>query len=546
MGDRKLSVLIIEDNRFDLEMLSDLLTRIEGNLYRLSSHNCLSDGLKLLETHTPDIILLDLNLPDSKGLDTLNAILGSKVNAAIVVISGDDDEKTALEAVKRGAQDYLVKGSLTNHLVSRAIRYAVERNQIEQELKAARQMLEQRVNERTAELSRVNEELTREIAEKKKTELILSQSEEKLRDFFENAIDSAFIVDISGKITSINHAFETLTGYTREEIIGKSALSLVKPSARNTVKDIFTHLYTIGEPVAKITNTIMAKDGHELFIEGHISITRKNGQTTGLQGTLRDITEITLIEGQMLQTQKMEVVAALAGGMAHSFNNLLVGIIGYAEYLLGKKEKGDPDYRPLKMIHQGSMRISDLTRQLLNIARAGSYLPIQLNLNDVIENVIPLMRVALDKSVEIKKHLSPNLQYIKGDLGQLEQCLLNLALNAKDAMPKGGTFTIETKNHYIDTQFAKSHLGVGEGWYVVVSLADTGIGIPLHIQGRIFDPFFTTKEDTGGTGMGLCSAYGIVKIHNGTITVNSSPGEGAVFNIYFPALTAPPTKKTGL
>ncbi len=283
-----------------------------------------------------------------------------------------------------------------------------------------------------------------------------------------------------------------------------------------------------------LTTHCSLKSGDERIVEGYINIIRKENKANGFQGTLRDITDKKRLEAQILQTQKMEAVASLAGGMAHNFNNILVGIMGYAEYLLAKKDKEDPDYKALTTIYEGTVRASELTRQLLNTARAGEYYPQEINLNDIIKKLLPLIQGTFDKSIEIKTDLAANLAPIEGDAGQLEQSLLNLAINARDAMSSDGVLTFKTKNQHLDERFVKNHLDAGEGDYVLLSVSDTGHGISPQIQGRIFEPFFTTKEDKGGTGMGLCSVYGIVKNHKGLITVASDVGKGATFTLYFP------------
>jgi two-component system cell cycle sensor histidine kinase/response regulator CckA len=527
-------ILLVEDNPLDVRIIKEILPRGGESSFELTHADRLSKGIEILAAGGIDVVLLDLNLPDSRGLDTFDTVLAQGMKVPIVIISGVGDETVALEALKRGAQDYLVKGELSTHIISRSIRYAIERKQIEEELKKAREELEQRVADRTAELAVLNEELKKEIVEKQRAEQVLRESEEKWRNLFENSIEAVFTLDLSGKITSVNRAGQDLTGYTRDEMTGKNALRFVKPVERRFTRGLFLNLFETGEPIATLTYTLVTKDGQERTVEGYVNVIKKDNKTIGFQGTLRDITDKLRLEGQIAQTQKMEAVAALAGGMAHNFNNILVGIMGYAEYLLAKRDEGDPDYKALSTIYEGAVRASELTRQLLNTARGGQYHPRTLNLNDVIKKFLPLIQGTFNKSIEIRTNLAADLYQIEGDVGQLEQCLLNLAINARDAMGSEGVLTIETKNRHLDARFVRDHMGVGEGDYVVLSVSDTGHGIPATIQGRIFEPFFTTKESKGGTGMGLCSVYGIVKNHRGVITVTSEVKKGATFTIYLP------------
>lgn len=234
----------------------------------------------------------------------------------------------------------------------------------------------------------------------------------------------------------------------------------------------------------------------------------------------------------------MEAIGSLAGGMAHNFNNILVEIMGYSEYLSSKKGKDDPDYKAPKTIHEASVKASRLTQQLLSIGRGGKYNPVRLCLNDVVSRFLSLIEGTFDKSIEIKTSLSEGLSTITGDVAQMAQCLLNLCINARDAIPNGGKIIIETFNQRLDEDFIKTHLGAVEGNYVIISITDTGMGILPEIKKRIFELFFTTKEDEDRTGMGLSIVYGIVNNHRGLITVDSEKGSVCTFCLYSPCSPA--------
>jgi hypothetical protein len=212
----------------------------------------------------------------------------------------------------------------------------------------------------------------------------------------------------------------------------------------------------------------------------------------------------------------------------------MVGIMGYSEFLMMSKDNDDPDYKALSIIHEGTVRASELTKQLLNISRGGKFNLVTIRLNQVIERILPLVSGTFDKSIALKTHLAPDLMTIEGDMSQIEQCLLNLCINARDAMPEGGSLIIETYNQVLDDDFVKSHFGARVGPHVVVTISDTGTGIPLEIRDHIFEPFFTTKHQLGGTGMGLATVYGIIRSHNGVISVYTEIGKGTSFKLYFP------------
>jgi two-component system cell cycle sensor histidine kinase/response regulator CckA len=373
-----------------------------------------------------------------------------------------------------------------------------------------------------------------DISDRRRSEDALRQSEEKFRNLFDTSQDVIFLSTTSGWFYDINRAGEELFGYTRDELLNLDIQDIYKDRMerqrfQKTIEDLgFVKDYEV---------TFKRKDG--TFVDCLITATLRpdrDGNIIGYQGIIRDVSERKKITEQLAAAAKMEAVGTLAGGMAHNFNNILVGIMGYSEFLLGRKDRDDPDYKALKIIHEGTVRASKLTGELLSIARGGEYNLVKFSVNTLIEKFLPLITGTFDKSIEISTHTDPRLPVIEGDMNQIEQCLLNLCINARDAMPNGGRLIIETHLQHVDEDFVRMHLDARIGDYVVLSVTDTGHGIEPKTLPHIFEPFFTTKEHKQGSGLGLSTVWGITKNHRGLITVYSAPNEGSTFKLYFPAL----------
>jgi PAS domain S-box-containing protein len=363
----------------------------------------------------------------------------------------------------------------------------------------------------------------------------VKESEKRYREHIENIGDVIYILDKKRRVKYVNKTLERLLGMSLDDLKQKELHDIVALEPPRTV-----HTAIGGQKGAERTGLFEVKfkdmQGAERIIEFQESLVREGKSIKEIHGMGRDITEKRKLESQVLQAQKMEAIVALAGGIAHNFNNILTGIMGYSEYLISEKKEDDLDYEALKTIHEGSIRASNLTKQLLDTARGEQFSLTKVNLNGVVEKLFPLISGTFDKSIELRTHLDKNLMIIQGDIGQLEQSLLNLCINARDAMPSGGTLIIETYNQRLDEHYVKTHLGIEEGKYVVLSITDTGIGMAPEVKDRIFEPFFTTKGKTGGTGMGLATVYGIIQNHGGQITVYTEMGKGTTFKLYFPVI----------
>jgi len=372
----------------------------------------------------------------------------------------------------------------------------------------------------------------KDITVSKLMEDALRESEERIRNIFETSADIIFVSDIGGKIIDINPAIETISGYSVNEMIGEHTIRFYKDPKQR--EQVIEELRQKGSVKNKEV-LFLKKDGSVL--DSLITIAprlNKQGEMIGIQGTIKDITEKKWLEQQLVQAQKMEALGNLAGGIAHNFNNILVGVMGYAELLMNKKDENDPDYKAVKTIFEGTTRAAEMTRQLLNVARAGEHVARKIQPEHIIKNTLTLIKNIFDKNITITTHIQKDIKPIMCDQGQLEQCLLNLCINARDAMPTGGELIIEIDNRYIEEEYARSHLESKIGDYVVLTVSDTGIGMSPEVKQRIFEPFFTTKGDRGGTGMGLATLYGIIKNHDGFINVYSEEGVGTTFKLYIP------------
>ena len=386
-----------------------------------------------------------------------------------------------------------------------------------------------------------------DITERKRAEDALRASEEQYREVFENAKDIVYTDDLRGNVTSLNRAGEELTGYSREEVVRMNVDQILAPESLEAARELSRRLLA-GEKVPPVVMELVRKDGRHLTVEVAVRLLTRQGKPVGFEGIARDITERRQLEQQLRQAQKMEAVGRLAGGVAHDFNNLLTIINGYAQILTQRSSPDDPRRGLLEEIRMAGEKAASLTRQLLAFSRRQVMEARVLDLSGVVANIEKMLRRLIGEDIELVTTLRPDLEHVKVDPGQIEQVIMNLAINARDAMPQGGKLLIETSNVEINEDYARRrHTNITPGKYVMLAVGDTGCGMDSETQAHIFEPFFTTKVKGQGTGLGLATVYGIIKQSGGFIWVDSEPGQGSTFKIYFPCVkealpTAEPAK----
>lgn len=345
-------------------------------------------------------------------------------------------------------------------------------------------------------------------------------------------------------ITSWNKAAEKIYGWKAEEVLGTSIVELLKTKFVNHEREeVFQQIFERGYFEGELIQ--WHKDGRELHILGSISLLKNTeGKVIGFVAIGHDITAWKLAEeekknlqNQLFQAQKLEAIGLLAGGVAHDFNNILTAIQGNVELVMLKIDETNPVQRELKQIHKAALRAANLTRQLLFFSRRHPQEFTTLRINGIISGLVEMLKRIIGEDITIVTELAPDLWAVKGDSGNIEQVLMNITANAKDAMPEGGKIIIKTENVILDQEYCRKNPEARPGRFVCISVADTGCGMKKEVIEHIFEPFFTTKEAGKGTGLGLSVVYGIVKQHEGWINVYSEPGEGSIFRIYLPALS---------
>jgi len=477
------------------------------------------EAMALIEEGRFDVVVLDIILPEISGLSLLAMIRRSSPDTSVIMVTGEPTFETAAEAVRCGAFDYLSKPVLGDDLcacVAKAARVAV----LQLENRQYREKLEKLVDERTAELRK---------------------SERRYRLLAENATDVIFTMDLEFGITYCSPSVTRIRGFSVEEMMALSPAENIAPHSLEKAMKVLAEELSLdreADPrrVRRLELELANRDGTTSWHEMSLTFLRdEEGLPVEVLGVSRDITRRRQAEEQLRQSQKMEAVGRLAGGVSHDFNNLLSAILGSVGLLRSQVEPDSPLLADIEEIEQAGMRAADLTRQLLAFSRDGTHEPTLVDISVVIGDMLRMLRRIIGEDVRLVTDLGDDLPPVSVDKGHVEQILVNLAVNARDAMPGGGTLSITTSLLHPDDLPGELGPCPGAKPCVRIEVSDTGTGIDPGVIEHVFEPFFTTKEEGQGTGLGLSTVYGIVRQSGGTISVTSVAGGGTSFEVLLPA-----------
>jgi PAS domain S-box-containing protein len=500
-------ILVVDDDREHAQMVVEFLRLTDAwSEVHVDISTTYEDALRMLQTHAYDVAFFDYMLGARDGLSLLRETRANNVETPVVVLTSRGAEDVAVEAMKSGAADYLSKVHLSVESLERTIRHAL----------ALREQERQR----------------------RQAELALRASEERFRALVENSSDAVLLLDAEGRVTYLSHSSHRQLGWKTEEMLGRSIFDFIHPDDREIVS--MRMIETLQKPGVLVTQEVRFQhaDGTYHVMEG-VGVNRLADASVGaIVVNARDISDRRRLEEQLWHAQKMEAVGQLAGGVAHDFNNLLTAILGYCNLVLDEVPKEDPLRPDLEEIRSAGERAAALTRQLLAFSRRQMLQPQTVDVNALVAGMQKLLRRLMSEEVDVVTALAPDVPTVRVDPSSLEQVLVNLAVNARDAMPNGGRLTIETATVELDALYASTHIPIVPGRYVMLAVTDTGLGMDESTRARIFEPFFTTKAQGKGIGLGLATVYGIVKQNGGYIWVYSEPGQGTVFKVYLPPAEA--------
>jgi PAS domain S-box-containing protein len=497
-----------------------------------------AEALARLRRESFDLVLADLRMPDMSGLELLRECMHRGVRVPFIVVTGRGDEATALAALKLGADDYIVKRENYVAQLPHAIDHAIAR----------------------AELGRVNARLQTELAQRTRAEAeksyLLGELVDQRRRVDEIIASVPGVVwESRGRPGDPDHTMrfvsdhaQRMLGYPLQAWLSTANfwLSIVHPDDRARAAHEAAEGFAGGRGGVSQFRWI-AQDGRIVWVESHATaLVDEAGRPVGMRGVTMDITARKEAEGERAQlaeqfqhAQKMESIGRLAAGVAHDFNNVLTAIIGGVQLVALEHDPDDPVLERLREIERAGERGAALTHQLLAFSRKQVLRPRVLALNAVMEESTKMLRRLLGEDIRLVTVLDPELGRVKVDPGQIDQIVLNLAVNARDAMPQGGQLVLETRNVVLDDERLQRELALPPGPYVMLTVRDTGVGMDATTLSRIFEPFFTTKEHGKGTGLGLSTVYGIVKQSGGSISVESAPAHGTRLTVYLPRVDAP-------
>jgi two-component system, cell cycle sensor histidine kinase and response regulator CckA len=616
-----IKILLVEDNPGDVLLLQETLSEITLVELELVHVERLATALQQLQSEKFDVILLDLVLPDSNGLDTFLQIQAQTPATPIVVLTGMSDETLVMNAMKAGAQDYLVKGKVSgSDLLLRSMRYAIERKRIEATLQQREQefrtlsenapdiiarfdrelrhlyvnyavekatgrsvddflgktnrelgMPEMQTNQwdealqrvfSTGEQSSIEFEfpttngiryyqsrcvpeiapdgsinsvlgITRDISDQK-------LAEQKIREqaaLIEISPDAIMVRDLDYHVLFWNQGAEKIYGWTADEMIGRNSCDLLFQESSSQLEIALQQVVETGEWQGELSK--VTKSGQEIQVSSRWKLLpNETGESHAILTIDRDITEQKQLENQVLRAQRMESLGTLAGGIAHDLNNILTPILAISQLLPRKLAPvSEQNQALLKMLEDSSRRGAHMVKQILTFARGldGEFGSVQVK--HLLGELASMIKSTFPKSIEINLDLvNRDLWLVSANSTHLHQVFMNFCVNARDAMPNGGTLCISAENRVVDEIYTRMNLDAKVGSYVVVTFSDTGIGIAPENIDRIFEPFFTTKELGEGTGLGLSTTMGIIRNHGGFVTVSSKRGQGTQFQVFLPAI----------
>ncbi|MFQ5923602.1 MAG: response regulator [Anaerolineales bacterium] len=497
MKKKLIHVLLIEDNSRDARLIRELLKEAENFEFRVEHAARLRDGLRRRDREAFDIVLLDLRLPDSDGLETLVRAQKRAPDMPIVVLTGLDDESFALEAVRKGAQDYLIKGQPDSRMLARSIHYAIER---------------------------------------KRAEEALRESEERFRSVAETAIDAIVLTDGAGKIQYWNRAAEQVFGYSEKEALRMSLsrmISMERPDDPGTEGGAMN----VGEATDLIGKTAeltgVRSNGEAFPMDFSLTSWVSRGERY-FSAIIRDLTEMRETQELAQRQDRLAAVGQLAAGIAHDFNNIMAAIILYSEMVMSSLELSSKSQERMKTVLNQAERAVLLVRQILDFSRRAVLEPHAMDLVPFMRELQALLRRTLPENIDVSISHQQQSYVVTGDPTRLQQAFVNLALNSRDAMQKGGELRFELDDMLVERDSPPSSGEMAPGKWIRIRICDTGAGIPPDALPHIFEPFFTTKPPGEGTGLGLAQVYGIVKQHEGHIDVVSREGQGTEVILLLP------------
>jgi len=487
-------VLIVEDRPEDRELIEHELRSAKVS-FEARTVVTREEFLQALRTFKPDIVLSDFTLPEFDALEAIEILRRYENGVPFILVTGAQSEEIAVECMKRGADDYIMKSTLKR--LPSAMMNALRNRATEQHVAA--------------------------------TEETLREQERQYRTIAEHTRDLIYILDAQGQFTYASPSFRQALGYEPSTLVGKKAFALIHPEDKTAARDAFRSVPGNGNGHAAPFR-YKTHDGRWRTFESVVSwAVDEKGEKIHAVIVARDIEERRQLEDRVRQAQKMEAVGRLAGGVAHDFNNLLTAINGYSDLLLRSLDAQDPRRGDVEEIKETAARAAALTQQLLAFSRRQITQPTVFDMNVVVGRLEKMLRRLIGEDIALKTVLGPALHRTRADTAHLEQVVINLSVNARDAMPQGGTLTLETANVTVDPDNE-----VPPGDYVRLTVTDTGCGMEPAVAEHLFEPFFTTKEKKRGSGLGLSTVYGILQQAGAHIRLTTAPNKGTSFRLYFP------------